>query len=111
VTGLSGLYGIVNILSDVLSYARLFGITIASCAIAFAFNIIIEMVSGFGIAIIPIAVVLAVILHAFNMAMGVLSAYVHNARLQYLEFYGKFYTGDGHTFVPLGGKTKYVRFA
>lgn len=111
ITGLSGLYGIVNILSDVLSYARLFGITIASCAIAFAFNIIIEMVSGFGVAVIPIAVVLAVVLHAFNMAMGVLSAYVHNARLQYLEFYGKFYTGDGHTFVPLGSKTRYVRFA
>ena len=109
--GLSGLYGIVNILSDVLSYARLFGITIASCAIAFAFNIIIEMVAGFPVIGIVIAIVLAIVLHLFNIAMGVLSAYVHNARLQYLEFYGKFYHGDGHAFKPLGGRTKYTRFA
>ena len=108
IIGLSGLYGIVNILSDVLSYARIFGLTIASCAIAFAFNIIIGMIGGFGPIGFAAAIIIAIALHAFNMAMGVLSAYVHNARLQYLEFYGKFYIGEGKLFSPLGSHTEYV---
>ena len=54
-------------------------------------------------------IVLAV-LHIFNLALGVLSAYVHDARLQFLEFYGKFYDGGGRLFKPLGVKTKYIRF-
>ncbi|MBQ7227040.1 MAG: hypothetical protein IJX05_01415 [Clostridia bacterium] len=110
ISGLSALYDIVNILSDVLSYARIFGITLASCAIGYAFNILIGMIGGGGGVMVVPAGILAIVLHAFNLAMGVLSAYVHNARLQYLEFYGKFYDGGGRTFRPLGGKTKYVRF-
>lgn len=110
ISGLSALYDIVNILSDVLSYARIFGIALASCAIGYAFNILVGMIgSGGGVMVIP-AGILAIVLHVFNLAMGVLSAYVHNARLQYLEFYGKFYDGGGRPFRPLGGRTKYVRF-
>ncbi|MDE7107559.1 MAG: hypothetical protein K2O39_04475, partial [Clostridiales bacterium] len=55
------------------------------------------------------AIVLAV-LHLFNLGLGVLSAYVHDARLQFLEFYGKFYDGGGRLFAPLGQKTKYIRY-
>ncbi|MGN1040486.1 MAG: V-type ATPase 116kDa subunit family protein, partial [Candidatus Fimimonas sp.] len=46
--------------------------------------------------------------HLFNLAMGVLSVYIHNGRLQYVEFFGKFYTGDGTLFVPFGSDTKYT---
>ena len=109
VTGLGGLYNIVNVLSDVLSYARVFGIALASCAIGYAFNILVEMIGSGGGVLIAAAIVLAVVLHAFNLAMGVLSAYVHNARLQYLEFYGKFYEGGGRAFAPMGRNTKYAR--
>ncbi len=49
-------------------------------------------------------------LHVFNLALGILGAYVHNARLQFLEFYGKFYDGGGRLFSPLGSKTKHIRF-
>lgn len=108
VSGASGLYELINILSDVLSYARIFGIALASCAIGLAFNTLIELVAGAGPIGIIFAVVMAVVLHLFNLAMGVLSAYVHNARLQYLEFFGKFYDGGGRLFVPLGSKTKYI---
>lgn len=109
VSGLGGLYNIVNVLSDVLSYARVFGIALASCAIGYAFNILVEMIGSGGGVLIVAAAVLAVVLHAFNLAMGVLSAYVHNARLQYLEFYGKFYEGGGRAFAPMGRNTKYAR--
>ena len=53
---------------------------------------------------------LLVVLHIFNMALAVLSAYVHNVRLQVLEFYGKFYDGEGRLFAPLGQRTKNVSF-
>lgn len=45
------------------------------------------------------------------MLISLLGAYVHNARLQFLEFYGKFYTGEGKLFSPMGEKTKYIRFS
>ena len=52
--------------------------------------------------------IVLVIAHLFNLAMGVLSVYIHNGRLQYVEFFGKFYTGEGQLFIPFGSDTKYV---
>ena len=46
--------------------------------------------------------------HAFNLVLGLLSAYVHDSRLQYIEFFGKFYDGGGYAFDPLSADTKYV---
>ena len=46
--------------------------------------------------------------NAFNLVISLLGAYIHDARLQYVEFYGRFYEGDGEMFTPLGSKQKYV---
>ena len=46
--------------------------------------------------------------HALNMAINALGAYVHSARLQYVEFFGKYYESGGKKFDPLRAKTKYV---
>ena len=46
--------------------------------------------------------------HAFNLAIGLLGAYIHDARLQYVEFYGRFFEGEGEQFAPLGAKHKYI---
>ena len=46
--------------------------------------------------------------HTFNMAINLLGAYVHTCRLQYVEFFGKFYEGGGQPFQPFKLKTKYV---
>lgn len=108
--GFNSLYGMVNLVSDILSYLRIFGIALASAAIAMAFNTFIQVLMG----MLPIVVnyiagaILFVVMHLFNIALGLLGAYVHNARLQFLEFYGKFYTGEGRLFAPLGAKSKYT---
>ena len=60
---------------------------------------------------ILLGVVLMVVGHGFNLAIGLLGAYIHDARLQYVEFYGKFYEGEGELFVPLGSAHKYVWIA
>ncbi len=108
--GFSGLYGLVNLLSDVLSYARIFGLGLASGAIGLAFNTLGILFFDIPVVGYVIGLIILIPLHAFNIGIGVLGAYVHNARLQFLEFYGKFYTGDGRMFSPLGEKTRYVRF-
>ncbi len=108
--GFSGLYGLVNLLSDLLSYARIFGLGLASGAIGLAFNTLGELFFGIPFVGYVIGIIILIPLHAFNLGIGVLGAYVHNARLQFLEFYGKFYEGDGRMFSPMGEKTKYVRF-
>ncbi len=111
VGGFKGLYGLVNLLSDLLSYCRLFGLCLASCAIGLAFNSLGSIIMGIPVVGYVIGGVVLAVLHLFNLALGVLSAYVHDARLQFLEFYGKFYDGGGRLFDPLGVKTKYIRFA
>lgn len=109
--GLNGVYGLVNLLADMLSYSRIFGLGLAGAAIAYAFNTLVQSIfyAGGNVVMIAIGSILLLVLHVFNLAIGILGTYVHNARLQFLEFYGKFLTGDGKLFSPLGEKTKYVR--
>jgi V/A-type H+-transporting ATPase subunit I len=57
---------------------------------------------------ILLGVMLLFVGHAFNLVMNLLGAYIHDARLQYVEFYGRFYEGDGELFKPLGGERKYI---
>ncbi len=108
--GLTGVYGLVNLLSDILSYCRLFGLGLASCAIGFAFNTLGAMIFSVGPVGYIFGAIVLVVFHAFNIGIGVLGAYVHNARLQFLEFYGKFYDGGGRLFEPLGSRTRFIRF-
>ncbi len=113
--GFGKLYDGVNILSDVLSYARLFGLGLSGSVVALVVNQICQVVLGFfpsGSGLIAIGYVICVPIflvgHIFNIAISTLGAYVHNCRLQYIEFYGKFYEGGGHVFMPNGTNTKYT---
>lgn len=108
--GFAGIYNLINLFSDVMSYARLFGLALASGAIGLAFNSLGSMFFTIPVIGYVIGIIVLIPLHAFNMGLSLLSAYVHNIRLQYLEFYGKFFEGNGRLFTPLGEKTKYVRF-
>lgn len=109
--GFGKLYGIVNIMSDVLSYSRLFGLGLATGVVGMVINqiamVMIDMIPVIGY-VISIAILL--IGHTFNIAINTLGAYVHNCRLQYIEFFSRFYTGAGHQFVPLAGNIKYTKF-
>lgn len=112
-TGFGKLYDGVNILSDILSYARLFGLGLSGSVVALVVNQICSVVLGlFPANLIAIGYVLCVPIflvgHVFNIGISTLGAYVHNCRLQYIEFFGKFYEGCGHVFVPFGTKTKYT---
>lgn len=96
--GFLGLYGIINYLSDVLSYSRILALGLASAVIAQVINLIGTMNSGFIGFIIMILVFLFG--HALNLAINLLGTFVHTSRLQYLEFFGKFYEDGGVPFKP-----------
>lgn len=105
--GAYDLYNITGWLSDVLSYSRLLALGLATGVIASVVN---QMGSMFGSGIIGAILFLVVFIigHLFNMAINLLGAYVHTCRLQYVEFFGKFYEGGGQEFVPFKQNTKYV---
>ena len=107
-SGLGGLYGVTSYLSDVLSYSRLLALSLSTAVIAFTMNLLAGMVVGVPIVGILLAIVVYLVGHVFNFVMGLLSAYVHDGRLQYLEFFGKFYEGGGYEFTPFSYKLKYL---
>ncbi len=105
--GLKSLYDITSWLSDVLSYARLMALMLATSVIAMVFNTLGTLPSNM-IAKTILFVVVFLIGHVFNIAVNLIGTYVHAARLQYLEYFNKFYVGDGIPFSPLEYDTKYV---
>lgn len=106
--GFGGFYAVTGYISDILSYCRLFGMGLATSVIAMVFNTIASLFFGDVFGYIIGAVIL-VIGHTFNIGINALGAFVHTARLQFIEFYGKFYEGGGRPFAPLGVKTKNFR--
>ena len=102
------LYNITGYFSDVLSYSRILALGLATGVVASVVNIMGSM-AGNGIIGVILFIIVFTAGHVLNLAINALGAYVHSARLQYVEFFGKYYEGGGKKFDPLRIKTKYVR--
>lgn len=102
------LYNVTSWLSDILSYSRLLALCLATGVIASVFN---TMASMFGKSVLGVIlfIIIFVIGHIFNIALSLLSAYVHTNRLQFVEFFGKFYEGGGRAFDAFKANTKYFK--
>lgn len=105
--GFGGVYGVINYFSDIVSYVRIFGLMLSGAVFGFIINQIAAMIMTSVVGYI-LAIILCVFAHLFNLALAVLGAYVHNSRLQYVEFFGKFYEGEGQLFAPLGSGLTYT---
>lgn len=106
--GLYGLYGVSSYLSDILSYSRLLALGLATGVIASVFNQMGAMLgnSPAGVAVFVFAFLVG---HTLNLGINVLGAYVHTNRLQFVEFFGKFFEGGSRKFDPFSAKTKYFK--
>lgn len=104
--GLYNLYGITGYVSDLVSYTRLMALGLAGGSIAAAINLIIGTMPG--IAVIVFGPLIFLFGQIFNMGLSLLGAYVHTARLQYIEYFNKFYEGGGKPFVPFKATEKYI---
>ena len=105
--GAYDLYNITGWLSDVLSYSRLLALGLATGVVASVINQMGGM-AGDGILGVIVFVFAFIVGHIFNMGINLLGAYVHTCRLQYVEFFGKFYEGGGRAFHPFKENTNYV---
>ena len=108
VWGLYNLYGISGYLGVVLSYVRLMALGMVTGVIAMAVNIIAWMVMKIPIVGIVFGIIILIGGHLFNLAINCLGGFIHTMRLQYIEFFGRFYTGGSKPFKPFGFETKYV---
>lgn len=109
-SGVISLYGVTGILGDVLSYSRILALGLATTVVATVMNTIAYLFKGNIILFIIFAPIVMIIGHSFNIAINTLGAYVHSSRLQYIEFFGKFYEGGGKAFNPFKMNTKYFEF-
>ena len=105
--GFLGLYNITGYMSDILSYSRILALSLATGVIGMVMNLLAGMVQGSVIGFV-FSLLIYLVGHVFNIAMGLLSAYVHDSRLQYIEFFSKCYEGGGYAFQPLSIDPKYI---
>lgn len=108
ISGVLSLYNITSYLSDILSYSRLLALGLATGVISSVISVMGSL-GGTGFFGSLLLVVVLIFGHTFNFAINGLGTFVHAARLQYVEFFGKFYEGGGDTFNPLMKKTKYIK--
>ncbi|MBN2557123.1 MAG: V-type ATP synthase subunit I [Clostridia bacterium] len=106
--GLASMYDLIGFMSDVLSYSRLLALGLATSVIA---TIVNEMGSmgGFSFTGVIVFILVFAVGHSLNFMLNALGAYVHSSRLQYIEYFGKFYEGGGKPFRPFKRNTKYIR--
>lgn len=106
--GAYDVYGVTGWLSDLLSYSRLLALGLATGVIANVVNMMAAMVGTGPVGIIPFLLVF-LLGHTLNIAINALGAYVHTNRLQYVEFFGKFYDAGGRSFQPFHTINKYIQ--
>ena len=114
-SGLFKLYGVTGFLGDVLSYSRVMALGIATGLIAMSINTFASVFArllpdAFGLpAAVGILFALLILLigQPLSLAINALSAFVHSARLQYVEFFTKFYESGGQPFRPFARETVY----
>jgi len=111
ISGVLSLYNVTSYLGDILSYSRLLALGLATSAVAMIINMLSVLVTDIPVIGWVMAIVLCLGGHLFSLAVNVLGAFVHSLRLQYVEFFSKFYTGGGRSFEPLGYNTQYVDIA
>lgn len=106
--GLMGLFGgiyngVTGYFSDILSYSRLMALMLSGSVIASVFNTLGAMTGN-----IFAFVLIALVGNALNLALNLLGCFVHDLRLQVLEFFNRFYKDGGKPFRPLNIDTNYV---
>lgn len=101
-SGLLSLYDVTGYFSDILSYSRLLALSLSTAVVG-------NVINTMGLLTGPVGFFIVFIIgHVFNIAINLVGSFVHSARLQYVEYFGKFYESGGRIFAPLSIKTKNI---
>jgi V/A-type H+-transporting ATPase subunit I len=111
--GIFWLFDVTGILGDVMSYARLAGVGLATYYLAYCFNLIADLLYrmmpvGIVQAIVGTLVFVLVLLlgHVLNLALSAITCFVHSLRLCFVEFLFKFFEGGGRAYSPFRLKAR-----
>ena len=107
--GVLSLYDLIGYFSDILSYSRLFALGLSTAVLAVVVNNFVMLFRDIPFFGIILAAFVFIIGHVFNMIISGMGAFIHSTRLQYVEFFTKFYEGGGSTFKPFRTNTKYIK--
>ena len=107
--GVLSLYNIIGYFSDILSYSRLFALGLSTAVLAVVVNTFVMLFKDIPIIGIILAISVFIIGHLFNMVISGMGAFIHSTRLQYVEYFTKFYEGGGTSFKPFKVITKYIQ--
>jgi len=110
-SGILSLYSVTSYLGDVLSYSRLLALGLATSAIAMIINTLTLQLFHIPYLGWLMGLILFTVGHSFSLAVNVLGAFVHSLRLQYVEFFSKFYKAGGKPFSPFNMDARYVQVA
>lgn len=108
--GLYSLYDISRYLADVLSYSRLLALGLATSVIAMVVNTLCQTALGIPWVGWLFAALIFAGGHLFNLGISFLGGFVHSMRLQFVEFFSKFFKSGGKPFKPFELESKYVEF-
>jgi V/A-type H+-transporting ATPase subunit I len=108
--GLYSLYGISRYLADVLSYSRLLALGLATSVIAMVVNTLCQTALGIPWVGWLLAALIFIGGHLFNLGISFLGGFVHSMRLQFVEFFSKFFKSGGKPFSPFELESKFVEF-
>ena len=108
ISGFLALYGSTSYLGDILSYSRLLALGFGSAVIGMVINLLGGLAANIPYIGWLIAIVVIIGGHIFSIAINILGSFVHPLRLQYVEFFGKFYSGGGEPFTPMTLSQEFV---
>ena len=95
--------GVTGFFSDILSYVRLMALMLSGAVLAQVFNML-----GATTGNVVTFIIIAFVGNMLNLALNLLGCYVHDMRLQFLEFFGRFYKDGGKAYRPLRVRAKHV---
>ena len=104
--GIMSLYDLVSYVSDLLSYSRILALALVAAVIGKVINLT-TMMAGSPIGFI-VMILIMIVGHALNLAINVLGSFVHTSRLQYIEFFGKFYEEGPRGYRPAQNSDRYT---
>ncbi|MEK6973512.1 MAG: V-type ATP synthase subunit I [archaeon] len=102
--GPKGIIELPSLLSNTLSYLRLFGIGLSSVILAVIINKFANIFMAMGGFYIIGAILVLLVGHGLNIFLGVLGSFIQSVRLHYVEFFTKFFEGGGMPYSPFGKK-------
>jgi len=106
--GAYNLFTAIFYLGDILSYVRLMALGMVTAGLAMAINVIAKITLDIPYIGFLITIVILAAGHLFNIAMSLISGFVHTLRLQFVEFFPKFFVGGGKLFEPLNKEYKHI---